>query len=602
MAFSERIQQLCPAMSNEQASELREFLVEASERLKAVPALMASSLKTLEQDATDQGYDWDSVVMALQQVAKASSAGDEPEQLMNAWQTCMASEGSIADFSAVLSDRFPDIHSTLVELVEMAREQHRALSGVSGGLSKGEKIGIAAGSLTALGLTAAGIGYSRGRRQRIAADAAQLENSAVVQRDSGAVASELQPGEHPELSQLNDAVEPSPNPDTTLKSHLATELQFTKRLNGPINPKDNYFNNKKLGGVKISGEGSGRLIEPYMYANDSFNSGVHGYQIRDNLYNLSHNQHGYQPNSDDSVFQRWKDAPSKLSGFPFRKHKDPPIMNAEDQNDLLSYEAEATGLTGFRIKFDGRYDLPGLESKPGNIWIWAGKGDKVTSPEEFIAKNGSDFKNLKIRNIINPPVGGGLKKTVIDPYFGRPVRPGTLSVKNFNGRGILKPSTVVDSLELKESTSIGIKNGLKAEAVKQLKAKFMLDNENSASRRKFLSDPTTDQADKFRQDFAKFRKKVRIDPRRLDELARRKMSSLSPDQNAPFDHAHPEVAGNQARIPLSVPDAEVLEINQLAEGEIGRLDEKALDESGRLLRHTEATAANDIAGAEVDLV
>ena len=135
MAFSERFQQLCPAVSNEQATELREFLVEASERLKSEPALMASSLKTLEQEATDQGYDWDSVVMVLQQLAKASSAGDEQEQLMTAWQTCTSSEGSIADFTAVLSDRFPEIYSTFRELVEMAREEHAALSGVAGGTS-----------------------------------------------------------------------------------------------------------------------------------------------------------------------------------------------------------------------------------------------------------------------------------------------------------------------------------------------------------------------------------------------------------------------------------------------------------------------------------
>ena len=43
MAVSERIQQLCPEVSNEQATGLREFLVEASERLKADPALMAIS-------------------------------------------------------------------------------------------------------------------------------------------------------------------------------------------------------------------------------------------------------------------------------------------------------------------------------------------------------------------------------------------------------------------------------------------------------------------------------------------------------------------------------------------------------------------------------
>lgn len=107
--------------------------MEASERLEAEPALMASSLKTLEQEATDQGYAWDSVVMVLQHVANASSEGDEPEQLMQAWQTCTASGGSIADFTAVLTDRFPEINSTFVELVELAREERRAMSGVAGG-------------------------------------------------------------------------------------------------------------------------------------------------------------------------------------------------------------------------------------------------------------------------------------------------------------------------------------------------------------------------------------------------------------------------------------------------------------------------------------
>ena len=109
--------------------------MDASKRLEAKPALMAISLKTLEQEATDQGYDWDSVVQVLHEVAKATSEGDSPEQLMAAWQTCMASEGSVAVFTAVLTDRFPEIKSTLVELVDEAKEEYRALSGVAGGTS-----------------------------------------------------------------------------------------------------------------------------------------------------------------------------------------------------------------------------------------------------------------------------------------------------------------------------------------------------------------------------------------------------------------------------------------------------------------------------------
>ena len=47
MGFCERIQQLCPAVSNEQATGLREFLVETNRQLTGNPELMGSSLKTL---------------------------------------------------------------------------------------------------------------------------------------------------------------------------------------------------------------------------------------------------------------------------------------------------------------------------------------------------------------------------------------------------------------------------------------------------------------------------------------------------------------------------------------------------------------------------
>ena len=140
MAFSERIQQLCPGVNNEQATELCEFLVDASKRLEAEPALMGISLKTLEQEATDQGYAWDTVVMVLEEVAKATSADGAPQQLMEAWQTCLASESSVADFTAVLTDQFPVIKSTVKELVEHAQEERRALYGVAGGTSVGHKL------------------------------------------------------------------------------------------------------------------------------------------------------------------------------------------------------------------------------------------------------------------------------------------------------------------------------------------------------------------------------------------------------------------------------------------------------------------------------
>ena len=133
MTFSDRIKELGVDVNDETVTELREFLVTASEQIGADPALMAMSMKTLEQELSGQGYDYLNIINTLQILAKATSASEIQAQLMAAWQTCKESGGSVSDFAVVLTRDFPEVKGTLKELVAEAHEEHRSLSGIAGG-------------------------------------------------------------------------------------------------------------------------------------------------------------------------------------------------------------------------------------------------------------------------------------------------------------------------------------------------------------------------------------------------------------------------------------------------------------------------------------
>jgi hypothetical protein len=134
MAFSERIQQVCDGISEEQATELREFLVQASHRIQSEPNVMAMSLQQVSEVATEQGFAWGSIVNCLHQLARSTLLQGEHEQWKNTWEDFLVSQRSTAEFAAVMHESYPAMVQTLEELIDQAITEDRALKTVAGGV------------------------------------------------------------------------------------------------------------------------------------------------------------------------------------------------------------------------------------------------------------------------------------------------------------------------------------------------------------------------------------------------------------------------------------------------------------------------------------
>jgi len=81
MAFSEQVQQLCAGVSAEQAVSLRELIVHLTERAEANPGVWNTSLSTLMQGASDEGFDAANLLATLQQLAKAAVPVEDQARL-----------------------------------------------------------------------------------------------------------------------------------------------------------------------------------------------------------------------------------------------------------------------------------------------------------------------------------------------------------------------------------------------------------------------------------------------------------------------------------------------------------------------------------------
>ena len=146
MAFSEQVRQLCPSVSNEQATAMRELIVEARQQVEADPELMAMGLQKLKDEVTDQGYEWEDLVWTMHQLTQALLSADSANQLETAWNDSMACNTRIDNFAVMLNRDYPTLSSMLLDLADEALEEHQALSGLAGGTHIGK--GIATASRT----------------------------------------------------------------------------------------------------------------------------------------------------------------------------------------------------------------------------------------------------------------------------------------------------------------------------------------------------------------------------------------------------------------------------------------------------------------------
>jgi hypothetical protein len=108
--------------------------------------------------------------MALQQLAEASLADVESEQLKAAWNDAMASNAIIADFAAMLNSDFPIVNDLFRNLLNEALEEHNTLVGLAGGTHIGQ-----AANKTGKALASPWNKDSKlNKKQRIAAETAEV--------------------------------------------------------------------------------------------------------------------------------------------------------------------------------------------------------------------------------------------------------------------------------------------------------------------------------------------------------------------------------------------------------------------------------------------
>lgn len=174
MAYTETVLQTCNSITEEQANELREFLVEACQQLHADPELLAMGLKRLEEAVTDQGYEWGNLVGTMLQLSESSLTIESARKLKAAWNDSVASNATIADIAALLNRDFPVVNDFFRNLVTEALEDHDALSGLAGGTHIGQGIATAS-SKTGKALASPWNKNSKlNKKQRIIGEAAEV--------------------------------------------------------------------------------------------------------------------------------------------------------------------------------------------------------------------------------------------------------------------------------------------------------------------------------------------------------------------------------------------------------------------------------------------
>ena len=133
MAFSDQIHQLCQEVGAEQAMNLREFMVDLAGRVDANRDVMNTGLKTLMQEATDEGFAADELLATLQHLAKATVPVEAQARFAADLEHHMANNTTISELTEVVSFGYPDLKTTLLELVAAAITERQSISHIAGG-------------------------------------------------------------------------------------------------------------------------------------------------------------------------------------------------------------------------------------------------------------------------------------------------------------------------------------------------------------------------------------------------------------------------------------------------------------------------------------
>ena len=134
MGFQEELDQICPGLSSEQSSELREFLA-ASHEVEP-DELASSTVQEWFEQTGDQGYDSDTLQQTLMQIASVLLSASQQERFIADWSSSLSSNITVGDFIEALLLNYPELNLTITSLTIAAEEEHKALCAQSGGTGK----------------------------------------------------------------------------------------------------------------------------------------------------------------------------------------------------------------------------------------------------------------------------------------------------------------------------------------------------------------------------------------------------------------------------------------------------------------------------------
>ena len=133
--FVASIQSIHPGITEQNASQLREFLVTARQRHLSDSQTLSLGFQDLKQEVLDEGYDWDDLITILVVLLCTDLQEERHEQFVAELHDLYTNNAILSEVGSLMETSYPSALRNLQLLVQEAQEDHEALAGVAGGTS-----------------------------------------------------------------------------------------------------------------------------------------------------------------------------------------------------------------------------------------------------------------------------------------------------------------------------------------------------------------------------------------------------------------------------------------------------------------------------------
>lgn len=135
MMFVASIQSIHPGITEQNASQLREFLVTARQRHLSDSQTLSLGFQDLKQEVLDEGYDWDDLITILVVLLCTDLQEERHKQFVAELHDLYTNNAILSEVGSLMETSYPSALRNLQLLVQEAQEDHEALAGVAGGTS-----------------------------------------------------------------------------------------------------------------------------------------------------------------------------------------------------------------------------------------------------------------------------------------------------------------------------------------------------------------------------------------------------------------------------------------------------------------------------------